>query len=81
MYTVKHLDPCNLIADLWDIAQNTTCMSATVPLCTNVACGCPAAVYSYRKHFTGSPLEKWQSHCSEKVNEIDFSRGVPKSRN
>ena len=27
------------------------------------------------------PLEKWQSHCSEKVNEIDFSKGVPKSRN
>ena len=26
-------------------------------------------------------LEKWQSHCSEKVNEIDFSKGVPKSRN
>ena len=26
-------------------------------------------------------LEKWQSHCSEKVSETDFSKGVPKSRN
>ena len=24
---------------------------------------------------------EWQSHCSEKVSETDFSKGVPKSRN
>ena len=47
-----------------------------------MACGALHLESSYRN----SPprplfLEKWQSHCSEKVNEIDFSRGVPKSRN
>ena len=26
-------------------------------------------------------LEKWQSHCSEEINEIDFSQGISKSRN
>ena len=30
-------------------------------------------------HTTG--IEKWQSHCSEKVTESDFSKGTPKSRN
>ena len=41
----------------------------------------PFAGSSYWNSPPESPLEKWQSHCSEKVNEIDFSKGVPKSRN
>ena len=41
---------------------------------------------SLQGRLAGTPLpepvlEKWQSHCSEKVNEIDFSQGAPKSRN
>ena len=56
-------------------------ISATVPPCTKLACG-----FLLQDHPTGipyrnSPLEKWQSHCSEKVNEIDFSKGAPQSRN
>ena len=55
-------------------------ISATVPLGTKLACGfpLPCAPTGYT---TPESLEKWQSHCSEKVNEIDFSKGVPKSRN
>ena len=42
--------------------------------------------FSLQGRPTGTPhrkalLEKWQSHCSEKVNEIDFSKAVPKFRN
>ena len=56
-------------------------ISATVPLCTKLACGVLYCVVLLERP-TGNPLlEKWQSHCSEKVNEIDFSKGVPKSRN
>ena len=40
----------------------------------------PSGRVSYRNPIQES-LEKWQSHCSEKVNEIDFFKGVPKSRN
>ena len=36
-------------------------------------------VLSYRKT-PAEYLEKWQSHCSEKVSETDFSKEVPKSR-
>ena len=51
-----------------------------MPPCTKLACG-----FFSQGRPTGTPhrkalLEKWQSHCSEKVNEIDFSKGVPKSR-
>ena len=42
---------------------------------------CSFAGSSYWNSPPKCPLEKWQSHCSEKVNEIDFSKGVPKSRN
>ena len=55
-------------------------ISATVPLCTKLACGFPLPC-SPTGCTTPESLEKWQSHCSEKVNFIDFSKGVPKSRN
>jgi hypothetical protein len=51
-----------------------------VPLCTKLACGCLYRVVLLERPYRNTPLEKWQSHCSEKVNEIDFSKGVPKSR-
>ena len=56
-------------------------ISATVPPCTKLACGSFLQGRPTGTPYRNAPLEKWQSHCSEKVNEIDFSRGVPKSRN
>ena len=56
-------------------------VSATVPLCTKLACGFLYRVVLLERPYRNPLLEKWQSHCSEKVNEIDFSKGVPKSRN
>ena len=53
---------------------------ATVPPCTKLACVFSTSVALLEAH-RNPLLEKWQSHCSEKVNEIDFSKGVPKSRN
>ena len=56
-------------------------ISATVPPCTKLACGFFSQGRPTGTSYRNAPLEKWQSHCSEKVNEIDFSKGVPKSRN
>ena len=56
-------------------------ISATVPPCTKLACGVFNCVVLLERPTETPFLEKWQSHCSEKVNEIDFSKGVPKSRN
>ena len=55
-------------------------ISATVPLCTKLACGVLSQGRPTGTSHQNTFLEKWQSHCSEKVNEIDFSKGAPKSR-
>ena len=52
-----------------------------MPPCTKLACGDLCRVVLLERPYWNLLLEKWQSHCSEKVNEIDFSKGVPKSRN